>query len=157
MPTCSHGPAPGVRTAGPAHLALENHGSGAHPPAADEVADPDFDDVAAAQLAVDGKIKHRAVAQASLAIEPEADGPDLLRLEGSLCAELSTRVPRLLLLEGRIVLGTSYGLSPAGPCQLGEMELREGLRKSLAESGQAAFGVDKRNADVRADRPKVAI
>jgi hypothetical protein len=97
---------------GSASLTLDDDGPGADPPATDEVADPDFDDVAATQLAVDREVEHRSVSDPSLAVEPEADGPDLLRFERALRAELSTCVPRLPVSEARIVLGMSHSLSP---------------------------------------------
>jgi hypothetical protein len=42
---------------GPASLLLHHRGPRPDPTATDEIADPDFDDVAASQFAVDGKIE----------------------------------------------------------------------------------------------------
>jgi hypothetical protein len=56
--------------------------------AADKLTDLQFDDVTTAQLAVDGEVKHGAVAYAPLSVEPETDGPNLLRFESALGAEL---------------------------------------------------------------------
>ena len=49
------------------------------PSAGDEVADLDLHNAAAAQLAVDHQIKEDSVPQLTLVVEPEADGPNLLR------------------------------------------------------------------------------
>jgi hypothetical protein len=65
----------------PACLLLNDDRTQADPAVADELADPDFDDVAPAELTVDRKVKHRAVAQPALSIQPEPDSPDLLRLQ----------------------------------------------------------------------------
>ena len=43
----------------------------------DHIADPDFDQVAAAKFAGDRKVEQGAVTNATLMIEEEADGPDL--------------------------------------------------------------------------------
>ena len=98
---------------GSASFTLDDDRAGANPAATDEVADPDLDDVAAAQLAVDREVEHRSVSDPSLAVEPEADGPDLLRFERALCAELPTCVPRPAVFEARIILGMSH--SPVSP------------------------------------------
>jgi hypothetical protein len=49
-------------------------------PTADEVTDADLYYITPAQLAVDGKVEQRPIAKPTLVIEPEADGPDRLRL-----------------------------------------------------------------------------
>jgi hypothetical protein len=48
---------------------------------------PDFHNVAAAQLAINGKVEQRPVAQTPFLIEPEPDGPDQLRLESAFRAD----------------------------------------------------------------------
>ncbi len=45
-----------------------------------KVANPNLDDVAAPKLAVDGEVRQRAISQSALPVQPEANGPDLLRL-----------------------------------------------------------------------------
>jgi hypothetical protein len=97
---------------GAASLPLDDDCSGPNPTTADEVADPNLDDVTAAQLAVDREVKHGAVSDPSLAVKPEADGPDLLRFERALRAELPTCVPHSLVSDARIVLGISHSPSP---------------------------------------------
>ena len=42
------------------------------------ITDLDLNEIAAAQLAIDGKVEKRSVPQSSLAIEVKADRPDLL-------------------------------------------------------------------------------
>jgi hypothetical protein len=106
---------------GSASLTLDDDGPGADPPATDEVADPDFDDVAATQLAVDREVEHRSVSDPSLAVEPEADGPDLLRFQRALRAELPTFVPRLSVFKAWIILGVSHSFSPP-PASSGQRE-----------------------------------
>ncbi len=85
-------------------FALDNDRPGPNPTAADEVARPDLDDVAAAQLTINGEVKHGSVANSTVMVEPEPDGPDLLRFEGALRAEFPTCVPRLPALNAGIVL-----------------------------------------------------
>ncbi len=53
----------------PAGLLLRDRGSRSHPAAADELTDPNFHDVAATQLAVDGKIKKRPIAETPFPVE----------------------------------------------------------------------------------------
>lgn len=50
-------------------------------PAAHELTDLQFGDVATAQLAVDGEVERGAVAYAPLPVEPEMDGSKLLWFE----------------------------------------------------------------------------
>jgi hypothetical protein len=82
---------------------LNDASSGSDLRPGDHIANPDLDQVAAAKLAVDGKIEQRAVAHAPLAVKPDANGPDLLRFEGPLGTELTLSVPRPTLAEGWIV------------------------------------------------------
>ncbi|GJD71181.1 hypothetical protein MMMDOFMJ_4135 [Methylobacterium gnaphalii] len=51
-----------------AGFTLNDNGSRSNAPTADEVADPGLDDVTAAQLAVDGEVKQRAIAHAPSAV-----------------------------------------------------------------------------------------
>lgn len=88
----------------PSCLSLNDDDSRPHLLTADKLTDLQFDDVTTAQLAVDGEVKHGAVAYAPLSIRPETDGPNLLRLESALGAELPSCVPRTAVLEGWVVL-----------------------------------------------------
>jgi hypothetical protein len=77
-----------------AGLLLDHHRPGANVVTGDQRTDLEFDQIAAAQLAVDGRIKQRSVANATRAIQEEPDGPNLPDLERSLRANLPTGIPR---------------------------------------------------------------
>lgn len=87
---------------GPPGLALSDDGARADAPAADEVADSESDNIAAAQLAVEGEVDHGVVAYAPLVV-PKAYGPDLLRFEDTLVTKLAACVPGPSVPESRIV------------------------------------------------------
>lgn len=78
----------------PTRLLLHDCGSRPHLTAAEEVADADFHDVAATQFPVDGKVEQCPVVKTPFSVEPESDGPDLLRLECALRADQVPRVPQ---------------------------------------------------------------
>jgi hypothetical protein len=59
-----------------------------------ELACPQPHQIAAPELAVDRQIEHRQVAEPLLALEMEADGPNLLGLEGRLGPDGASLVPR---------------------------------------------------------------
>ena len=88
----------------PARLLLRDSGSRPHPAAADKLTDSDLHDVAAAQLAVDGEVEERAVAEVSFPVEPESDGPNLLRLERALRTDHASGVPGPPLRDRRVEL-----------------------------------------------------
>jgi len=77
----------------PAGLLPRDRGSGSHSAAADEFTDPDFHNVAASRLAVDGQVEKRPVAKTMFSVEPEPDRPNLPRLERTLCANHASGVP----------------------------------------------------------------
>ena len=60
--------------------------------------------VATTQLAIDGDVKQRSVAHATLPIQKEPDGPELPDLERPLCSNLPTGVPRRPTSGGGVVL-----------------------------------------------------
>lgn len=93
-------------------LSLNDDNSRPHLLAADKLTDLQFDDVTTAQLAVDGAVKHGAVAHTPPSIESETHGPNLLRFESALGAELPSGVPRSAVLEGWVVLCMSHFSSP---------------------------------------------
>ncbi|HYZ64935.1 MAG TPA: hypothetical protein VE650_20980, partial [Acetobacteraceae bacterium] len=64
-----------------ARLLLRHRRSRSYPPANGELTDPDLHEVAATQLAVDGKVEKRPVAKTPFSVELEPDRPNLLRLE----------------------------------------------------------------------------
>lgn len=78
----------------------------------DHITDPDFDQVAAAKLAVDGQIEQRTVTNASFAIEEEANCPDLLLGERTLGADLLSGILRCTLAAGIIKLRMAHVSSP---------------------------------------------
>ena len=88
-------------------LLLNDDRSRSNLAAADNVADFDFDDIAAAKLAVDRQIEHRSVAQSSLIIQPEPDRPDLLRLQHALGPNFSASVPWPKIFRAWIIFGMS--------------------------------------------------
>jgi hypothetical protein len=63
--------------------------SGVH----DQLADFQPDQITASELAVDCQIEHNQVPDFRLALKVEADGPDLLGLEGRLGANKTALVP----------------------------------------------------------------
>jgi hypothetical protein len=71
--------------------------------ATDDVADSNLDHVAPAQLAVDGEVEQRPVAQPALVIKPKAYGPDLAGLQSSFGTDDPPSVPGLPLVSRRIV------------------------------------------------------
>lgn len=68
---------------------------------ADENADTNVDDIAGPQRAVDSEGEHRSVTQPPPAVEPEPDGPHLLRFQRPLGANLSSCVPGSPLGSGQ--------------------------------------------------------
>jgi hypothetical protein len=73
-------------------------------PAYDDVADFQTDDIATAQLAVDGKIELHSIANSLMLVEIEADAPYLFWLQSSLCPDLSSSVPGLPVSRSGIKL-----------------------------------------------------
>jgi hypothetical protein len=47
-----------------------------------DVIDPKIDEIAAAQLAVDGEIEERQIALAAFHLKPDTNGPDFFRPRG---------------------------------------------------------------------------
>jgi hypothetical protein len=67
---------------------LLNHSRAIPNAAADaHVTDPQCNEIAAAQLAVDRKVEQREIAPPTLKLKPDPDCPDLLRLEWALLAD----------------------------------------------------------------------
>jgi hypothetical protein len=78
------------RTAG---LVLDDRCSISHATAGGDVVDPKAEEIAAAQLAVDGEIEHRQIAFATLNLKSDPNGPDLFRPKGTLLANETAFVP----------------------------------------------------------------
>ena len=74
-------------------LCLDDDGAAANLATQHEIADPDFDHVAATKLAVDCQIEERPVAHAAVLVEKEAYSPDLPRLQRALRSDFLARVP----------------------------------------------------------------
>lgn len=66
------------------------------------VTDPNFHQVATAQLAIESKIEKRSIPKPSVLIKEETDCPNPAGLEGSLRANFSSCVPRHPLASGGI-------------------------------------------------------
>ena len=64
----------------PASLLLNDGRAIANSPASKHVIDPQSDEIAAPELAVDGEIEHREIAFSTLQLKPYPDCPDILRL-----------------------------------------------------------------------------
>ena len=64
----------------PAGLLLNDGRAIANSPASKHVIDPQSDEIAAPELAVDGEIEHREIAFSTLQLKPYPDCPDILRL-----------------------------------------------------------------------------
>jgi hypothetical protein len=66
----------------PSRLLLNDDRSRLYLRSSDDIANPDLDEVTAANLAVDRQIEQGSVPNALLAIKEEADRPDLLLMNG---------------------------------------------------------------------------
>ena len=69
---------------------------------AHQVAYLDLDEIAASQLAIDGQIEQRSVAQAPMFIEIEADRPNIPQFQGSLWTHVLPGIPRTSLMYSRV-------------------------------------------------------
>lgn len=78
----------------------------------DYIANPDLDQIAAAKLALDCQIDQRTVPKASLAIEEEANCPDLLLGGWALGAYLLSGIPCCALSARFVELGITNLISP---------------------------------------------
>jgi hypothetical protein len=92
---------------------LNDDSAVAHTPARDHIANPHFDHVTAAQLAIDSKVEKRSVTKTSVLIQPEADGPDLLLLQCPLGSDQSAFVPRPEFMKGRAHRRVTHHSSPS--------------------------------------------
>jgi hypothetical protein len=82
---------------------LNHNGAVTDASAGNYITNPHLDHITAAQLAVDGEVEQRSVAQSSMLVEPEANGPDLLLLQ----RPLRTDKPALVL-GSKFVKGGVY-------------------------------------------------
>jgi hypothetical protein len=93
-------------------LLLNNDRSSSDIRPRDDIANPNLHQVAAAKLAVDRKIEQGTVTNATLAIEEEADGPNLFLRERTLGSYLLSSVPSCTLAAGIIELRMAHVSSP---------------------------------------------
>ena len=79
---------------GPLGLLLNDNGAVTDTSARNYISDARPDHITAAQLAVDGEVEQRSVAQSPMLVEPEANGPDLLLFQRPLRTNKPAFVPR---------------------------------------------------------------
>src|SRR6516225_9590990 len=77
----------------PAGLLLNDGRAIANSPTSEHVIDPQADEIAAPELAVDRQIEHRKIASATLHLQPYSNGPDILRLQPALLTDQASPVP----------------------------------------------------------------
>lgn len=87
---------------GPIGLLLDDYCAIANIRSSHHIADFDLQQLVTAQLAVDGEIKQCLISETALAIEMEADRPNLLLRERSLGLEILAGVQGRACLHGRI-------------------------------------------------------
>jgi hypothetical protein len=103
----------------PAGLLLDHGRAIPHRAADTHVIDPQGDQIAAAQLAVDRQVEQREIALSNLKLKPDPDGPDLFRLERALLTDQAALVPRCLAkpITVGIVVSIVASSNPAAPSQ----------------------------------------
>jgi hypothetical protein len=77
----------------PLRFLLDNHRPVSDPATGHQIANSNFHQITPAEFAVDREIEQGTVSQPMLAIEHEADFPNLFRLERPLGAQLLSGVP----------------------------------------------------------------
>ena len=132
-------------------LLLNNDRSHPDPTTANHVTDPDFDNVAPAQPAVDRQVEHRAVAEPVLMIEPEPNCPHLVWLECAPGTYHTARVRRTAVFCRRIVFRMSHRLVPPLPATTGRGG-NEALRDSKPEAGGSPIP-NRRLSDAKGKYP----
>lgn len=81
-------------------LLLDHNGAVTDASAGNYIANPNLDHITAAQLAIDGEVEQRSVAQSPMLVEPEANGPDLLLFQRPLRTDKSALVPGSKFVKG---------------------------------------------------------
>ena len=89
----------------PASLLLNDGRAIANSPASEYVIDPQPNEIAAPELAVDRQIEHRKIASATLHLQPYSNCPDILRLQRALLADQASAVPGCTPVGGNSVFG----------------------------------------------------
>jgi hypothetical protein len=90
---------------------LDNDGPRAAPSSGYQIANLNLDEIATPQLTVNGKVEHSPISQSAVLIQSKSNGPDLLWLQRTFCAELLASVPRAPLGAG-IKLRLSHPFLP---------------------------------------------
>src|SRR5262249_60846925 len=91
-------------------LLLTNGSSLHRVPIGSNVLDPEGDDITTAQLAVDGQVKHRQLANAAFDLQLRADCPDVLRTKRRLGADQLALIPSQASERGyRMVIAFLHG------------------------------------------------
>jgi len=72
---------------------LDNRHPVSHTASRRDVVDSKANEIAAAQLAIDGEIEQRQIALAVLHLKPDTNGPDLFRPKGTLLTNETSFVP----------------------------------------------------------------
>src|SRR5258708_6696871 len=93
---------------GPVRLPPHDRCPRPHPATTDEFADPNFHDVAAAQLAINGEVEQSTVTQPSLPFKSEPYRPYLLRLQRAFHPHHMAGVPRPTLPRRCVELPMSH-------------------------------------------------
>ena len=73
---------------------LDNRRPVSHAASRRDVVDPKANEIASAQLAIDGEIEQRQIAFALLHLKPDTNGPDFFWPQGTLLADEAAFVPR---------------------------------------------------------------
>jgi len=82
-------------------LLLHDHRPRRDPSALDDIVDTESNQIAAAQLAVDGEVEQRKLPGSMIQLQANPNGPDLFQLQRWLLAEQLTFVPRCCTPCGR--------------------------------------------------------
>ena len=94
------------------NLLLNDHRASANLFARDEGSDFDFNEIAVAELAVDGEIEQRTISHSPFSVQEEADRPNLALLQRFLDANLSTGIPCRSAQCSWIILCDTHLCSP---------------------------------------------
>ena len=86
-------------------LVLDNRRPLSHTVAGSYVIDPKADEIATAQLAINGEVEHRQIAFATLDLKPDTNGPNLFRPKGALLANETALVP----CDTGTIVGLDFG------------------------------------------------
>lgn len=114
-------------------LLLNHNGAVTDAPAGNYVADPHLDHITAAQLAVDGEVEQRSVAQSPMLVEPEPNGPDLLLFQRPLRTGKPALVPGSKFVKGGVHRRVTHRSSPSG--RIGQSRVRRPAKTGVRKCG----------------------